>query len=89
MHKQSHQNTHIRPLRIERVVSFISDEKSQVIFVVITSDLSLISRLGLLRASSKKKAATILSARSDEQWLMLRIKDNQSPASKLLAESRK
>ena len=39
----------IRPLRIERVVSFISEEKSQVIFVVITNDLSLFSRWGLPR----------------------------------------
>ena len=39
----------IRPLLIERVVSFSSEEKSQVIFVVITSDLSLFSRWGRLR----------------------------------------
>ena len=36
---------------------------------------------------SAQRAATILSARLDEQWLMLRIKHNQSPASQLLVEA--
>ena len=72
MHKQSVQYV-IGP-HIVRVLSFISDEKSQVIFChskrpVFDQSLRTTSR------SSKKKSATILSPRSDEQWLMLRIKD--------------
>ena len=43
MHKQSVQNSH-RTSNIVRVLSFISDEKSQVIFVVTPRALSLISR---------------------------------------------
>ena len=58
-----------------------------MIFVVTTSDLSLFSRLRTTSRSSAQKAATILSARLDEQWLMLRIKHNQSPASQLLVEA--
>ena len=54
MHKHSVQNSN-RTLNIVRVLSFISDEKSQVIFVVTPSALSLISRLGLLRALQKRR----------------------------------
>ena len=53
MHKHSVQNSN-RTLNIVRVLSFISDEKSQVIFVVTPSALSLISRLGLLRLFKKE-----------------------------------
>ena len=36
---------------------------------------------------SAERAATILSARLDEQWLILRLKHNQAPASKLLVKA--
>ena len=84
MHKQSHQNTH----------PTFTYRKGRIFYFrrKIPSDLRCHSKRPVFdqshrttSRSSKKKAATILSPRSDEQWLMLRIKDNQSPASQLLA----
>ena len=86
MHKQSHQNTNptftYRKGRIfyfsRKVPSDLHCHYKRPVFV---QSLRTTSR------SSAQKAATILSARLDEQWLMLRIKHNQSPASQLLVEA--
>ena len=86
MHKQSHQNTH--PTFTYRKGSIFYFRRK------IPSDLRCHSKrpvfdqsLRTTSRSSKKKAATILSPRSDEQWLRLRIEDNLSPASQLLAQA--
>ena len=86
MHKQSHQNTHpIFTYRKGRIFYFRrkipSDLLSHYKRPVFVQSLRTTSR------SSAQKAATILSARLDEQWLMLRIKHNQSPGSQLLVEA--
>ena len=86
MHKQSHQNTHPTfTYRKGRVFYFRrkipSDLRCHYKRPVFVQSLRTTSR------SSAQKAATILSARLDEQWLMLRIKHNQSPASELLVEA--
>ena len=86
MHKQSHQNTHPTfTYRKGRVFYFRrkipSDLRCLYKRPVFVQSLRTTSR------SSAQKAATILSARLDEQWLMLRIKHNQSPASQLLVEA--
>jgi hypothetical protein len=86
MHKQSHQNTHptftYRKGRIfyfrRKIPCDLCCHYKRPVFV---QSLRTASR------SSAQKAATILSARLDEQWLMLRIKHNQSPASQLLVEA--
>ena len=85
MHKQSHQNTHPAfTYRKGRIFYFRrkipSDLRCHYKRPVFVQSLRTTSR------SSAQKAATILSARLDEQWLMLRIKHNQSPASQLLVE---
>ena len=86
MHKQSHQNTHPTfTYRKGRIFYFRrkipSDLRSHYKRPVFVQSLRTTSR------SSAQRAATILSARLDEQWLMLRIKHNQSPASQLLVEA--
>jgi len=86
MHKQSHQNTHPTfTYRKGRIFYFRrkipSDLRCHYKRPVYVQSLRTTSR------SSAQKAATILSARLDEQWLMLRIKHNQSPASQLLVEA--
>ena len=86
MHKQSHQNTHPTfTYRKGRIFYFRrkipSDLRCHYKRPVFVQSLRTASR------SSAQKAATILSARLDEQWLMLRIKHNQSPASQLLVEA--
>ena len=86
MHKQSHQNTHPTfTYRKGRIFYFRrkipSDLRCHYKRPVFVQSLRTTSR------SSAQKAATILSARLDEQWLMLRIKHNQSPASQLLVEA--
>ncbi len=83
MHKQSHQNTHPTfTYRKGRILYFRrkipSDLRCHYKRPVFVQSLRTTSR------SSAQKAATIISARLDEQWLMLRIKHNQSPASQLL-----
>ena len=86
MHEQSHQNTHptftYRKGRIfyfrRKIPSNLRCHYKRPVFV---QSLRTTSR------SSALKAATILSARLDEQWLMLIIKHNQSPASQVLAEA--
>ena len=86
MHKQSHQNTHptftYREGRVfysrRKIPSDLSSHYKRPVFV---QSLRTTSR------SSAQKAATVLSARLGEQWLMLRIKHNQSPASQLLVEA--
>ena len=85
MHKQSHQNTHPTfTYRKGRIFYFRrkipSDLRCHYKRPVFVQSLRTASR------SSAQKAATILSARLDEQWLMLRIKHNQSPASQSLVE---
>ena len=86
MHKQSHQNTHPTfTYRKGRVFYFRrkipSDLRCHYKRPVFVQSLRTTSR------SSAQKAATIISARLDEQWLMLRIKHNQSPASQLLVDA--
>ena len=86
MHKQSHQNTHPTfTYRKGRIFYFRrktpSDLRCHFKRPVFVQSLRTASR------SSAQKAATILSARLDEQWLMLRIKPNQSPASQLLVKA--
>ena len=86
MHKQSHQNTHPTfTYRKGRVFYFRRkipcDLRSHYKRPVFVQSLRATSR------SSAQKAASILSARLDEQWLMLRVKHNQSPASQLLVEA--
>ena len=86
MHKQSHQNTHPTfTYRKGRIFYFRrkipSDLRCHYKRPVFVQSLRTTSR------SSAQKAATIISARLDEQWLMLRIKHNQSPASQLLVEA--
>jgi len=86
MHKQSHQNTHPTfTYRKGRIFYFRRkipcDLRCHYKRPVFIQSLRTTSR------SSAQKAATILSARLDEQWLMLRIKHNQSPASQLLVEA--
>jgi len=86
MHKQSHQNTHPTfTYRKGRIFYFRRkipcDLRCHYKRPVFVQSLRTTSR------SSAQKAATILSARLDEQWLMLRIKHNQSPASQLLVEA--
>ena len=86
MHKQSHQNTHPTfTYRKGRIFCFRRkipcDLRCHYKRPVFVQSLRTTSR------SSAQKAATILSARLDEQWLLLRIKHNQSPASQLLVEA--
>ena len=86
MHEQSHQNTHPAfTYRKGRIFYFRrkipSDLRCHYKRPVFVQSLRTTSR------SSAQKAATILLARLDEQWLMLRIKHNQSPASRLLVEA--
>jgi hypothetical protein len=86
MRKQSHQNTHPTfTYRKGRIFYFRrkipSDLRCHYKRPVYLQSLMTTSR------SSAQKATTILSARLDEQWLMLRIKHNQSPASQLLVEA--
>jgi integrase len=86
MHKQSHQNTHPTfTYRKGRVFYFRrkipSDLRCHYKRPIFIQSLRTTSR------SSAQKAATIISARLDEQWLMIRIKHNQSPASQLLVDA--
>jgi hypothetical protein len=83
MHKQSHQRTN--PNYTYRKGSVFYFRRK------IPSDLRchynrpvFIQSLRTSSASSAEKAATILSARLDEQWFILRLKHNPTPASKLL-----
>ena len=86
MHKQSHQNTH----------PAFTYRKGRIYFRrKIPSDLrchyrrpNYVQSLRTTSRSSAQRAETFLSARLDEQWLMLRIKHNQSPASQLLVEAK-
>ena len=86
MQRQSHQNTHPTfTYRKGRVFYFRrkipSNPRCHCKRPVFVQSLRTTSW------SSAQKAATILSARLDDQWLMLRIKHNQSPASQLLVEA--
>ena len=85
MHKQWHQNTH----------PTFTYRKGHIFYFrrKIPSDLRchykrpvFVKSLRTTSRSSAQKAAMILAARLDEQWLMLRIKHNQSPASQLLVD---
>ena len=85
MHKQSHQRTN--PNYTYRKGSVFYFRRK------IPSDLRchynrpvFIQSLRTTSASSAEKAATILSARLDEQWFILRLKHNPTPASKLLVK---
>ena len=86
MHKQSHQNTHPTfTYRKGRIFYFRrkipSDLRCHYKRHVFVQSLRTASRL------SAQKAATIISARLVEQWLMLRIKHNQSAVSQLLVDA--
>ena len=86
MHKQSHQNTHPTfTYRKGRIFYFRrkipSDLRCHYKRHVFVQSLRTASRL------SAQKAATIISARLVEQWLMLRIKHNQSVVSQLLVDA--